>query len=133
VGILVIGLGTFIYNEIQSIYMSVEENTDLMKTLDDAWNSQAWDIFSKLPAEDVIVRWPAQPPTQGIAAHRKEGEYLFKTFPDNHVGNDPYKVFFDHGDWTCSRAGFTGTHNGRMTAYKRKNELITRSFKLLFP
>ena len=58
--------------------------------------------------EDVIVRWPAQPPTQGIAADRKEGEYFFKTFPDNHVGNDPYKVFFGHGDWTCSRAGFTG-------------------------
>ena len=51
--------------------MSVEENTNLMKTLDDAWNSQAWDIFSKRHAEDVIVRWPAQPPTQGIASASK--------------------------------------------------------------
>jgi ketosteroid isomerase-like protein len=109
--------------------MSVEENTNLMKTLDDAWNSQAWDIFSKRHAEDVTVRWPAQPPTQGIAAHRKGGEYFFKTFPDNHVGNDPYKVFFGHGDWTCSRAGFTGTHNGRMTGlYGKTIEPTNKKF-----
>jgi SnoaL-like polyketide cyclase len=100
--------------------MSVEENMNLMKTLDEPWNSQDWDTFSKRHAEDVIVRWPAQPPTQGIAAHRNEGEYFFKTFPDNHVGNDPYKVFFGHGDWTCSIAEFTGTHNGPMTGLDGK-------------
>ena len=107
-GILALVPGTFIYNEIQSIYMSVKENMNLMKTLDEPWNSQDWDTFSKRHVEDVIVRWPAQPPTQGIAAHRNEGEYFFKTFPDNHVGNDPDKVFFGHGEWTCSIAEFTG-------------------------
>jgi len=39
---------------------------------------------------------------------------MFKTFPDNRVGNRPYKVFFGSGDWTCSIARFTGTMNGPM-------------------
>ena len=55
-----------------------------------------------------------QPPTQGIEAHKKEGEYFFNAFPDNHVENNPYKVFFGHDDWTCSIAEFTGTHEGIM-------------------
>ena len=37
-------------------YMSIEENIKLMKTLDDAWNSQDWDTFIELHADDVIVR-----------------------------------------------------------------------------
>ena len=36
--------------------MSVKENMNLMKTLDDAWNSQDWDTFIELHADDVIVR-----------------------------------------------------------------------------
>jgi hypothetical protein len=47
--------------------MSAEENTKLMKTLDDAWNSQDWETFTKRHIDDVIVRWPAQPPTEGRA------------------------------------------------------------------
>jgi predicted ester cyclase len=95
-------------------FMSFEENMNLMKTLDDAWNSQDWNTFSKRHSDDVIVRWPGQPPTQGIEAHKKEGEYFFNAFPDNHVENNPYKVFFGHDDWTCSIAEFTGTHEGIM-------------------
>jgi len=41
---------------------------------------------------------------------------MFKTFPDNHVKNNPYKVLFGQGDWTCSIAIFTGTHKGPMMA-----------------
>ena len=85
-----------------------------MKTLDDAWNSQDWITFSKRHSDDVIVRWPGQPPTHGIEEHKKEGEYFFKAFPDNHVANNPYKVFFGQDDWTCSVADFTGTHEGLM-------------------
>jgi len=44
--------------------MSAEENMKLMKTLDDAWNSQDWETFAKRHTDDVIVRWPAQPPTE---------------------------------------------------------------------
>ena len=61
--------------------MSPEENMRLMKTLDDAWNSQDWDTFSKLHTEDVIVRRPGQPkPTRGLNAHRIEGIEMFKIF-----------------------------------------------------
>jgi len=40
--------------------MTSEENTKLMKTLDDAWNSQDWNTFNKRHTEDVIVYWPGQ-------------------------------------------------------------------------
>jgi ketosteroid isomerase-like protein len=96
--------------------MRIEENMQLMKTLDDAWNSQDWETFSQRHADDVIVRWPGKPLTRGIEAHKKEGEIFFMAFPDNHVGNDPYKVFFGQGDWTCSIAEFTDTHEGLMIA-----------------
>ena len=38
--------------------MSAEENMKLMKTLDDAWNSQDWETFAKRHTDDVVVRWP---------------------------------------------------------------------------
>ena len=41
---------------------------------------------------------------------------MFKTFPDNHVENNPYKALFGQGDWTCSIAIFTGTNKGPMIA-----------------
>jgi len=34
---------------------------------------------------------------------------FFKVFPDNHVVNNPYKILFGDGDYTCSVADFTGT------------------------
>jgi hypothetical protein len=38
----------------------------LMKTLDDAWNSQDWDTFEERHADNVAVYWPGQPePTKG--------------------------------------------------------------------
>ena len=70
-----------------------EKNMHLMKTLDDAWNSQDWDTFSKRHTDDVAVRWPAQPPTNGIDAPRKEGEYFFSAFPDNHARTTPTKYY----------------------------------------
>ena len=95
--------------------MSVEENLKLMQTLDDAWNSQDWDTFNKRHAKDVMVYWPGQPePTEGQKAHHEEAVDFFKTFPDNHVENRPYKVIFGQGDWTCSVAEFTGTMKGSM-------------------
>lgn len=39
---------------------------------------------------------------------------LFTTFPDNRIANDPYKILFGHGDYTCSVADFTGTMKGPM-------------------
>ena len=92
--------------------MNAEGNLRLMKTLDDAWNAQDWETFSQRHMDDVIVRWPNKQPTEGIDAHRMEAEYFFRSFPDNHIENDPYKVLIAQGDWTCSVAEFTGTHEG---------------------
>ena len=50
-----------------------QKNMELMQTLDDAWNTQDWDTFDKRHKPDVIVRWPAQPPTHGRHDHRAEG------------------------------------------------------------
>jgi SnoaL-like polyketide cyclase len=62
--------------------MSAEENMRLMKTLEDAWNSQDWDTFSKRHTEDVIAKWPGQTePTRGLNAHRNQGVQMFKMFP----------------------------------------------------
>jgi len=41
---------------------------------------------------------------------------FFKTFPNNHVGNNPYKIAFDQEDWTCIVADFAGTMKGPMKA-----------------
>ena len=95
--------------------MSTEQtNMELMQTLDDSWNNQDWDTFEKRHKTDTVVRWPAQPSTHGIQAHRAESEQMFQTFPDNRVENRPYKVFFASGDWTCSVARFHGTMKGPM-------------------
>ena len=61
------------------------------------------------------MRWPNQPPTLGIEAHVKEALTFFKTFPDQHLVNNPYKVMIAQGHWTCTIAEFTGTVTGSMT------------------
>jgi SnoaL-like polyketide cyclase len=88
----------------------VAENLRLMETLDDSWNAQDWDTFNKRHADDVTVYWPGQPdPTRGRLDHKGEAIEFFKTFPDNHIANDPYKVLFRQDDRTCSIARLTGT------------------------
>jgi len=95
--------------------MSVEENMQLMQTLDDAWNAQDWVTYEKRHSEYTVVYWPGQPePTTGRHPHRDESVEFFKTFPDNHIANRPYKIFFAQGDYTCSVADFTGTMKGPM-------------------
>lgn len=53
-------------------------------------------IFLKnVMPDDVTVFWPGQPdPTRGVHNHRQESIEFFKTFPDNHLVNNPYKIFF---------------------------------------
>jgi len=89
-------------------------NKELMQTLDDSWNSQDLETCSKRHKEDVVGRWPGQKPTNGIHDHRAEAIQFFKTFPDQHLDNRPYKVLISSGDWTCSIARFTGTMKGAM-------------------
>jgi ketosteroid isomerase-like protein len=93
-----------------------ERNTELMQTLDDAWNAQDVDVFRQRHKPDVIVRWPGKTePTRGIEDHTAESIEFWKTFPDQHLVNRPYRVFLASGDWTCSIAHFTGTMTGPMT------------------
>ena len=92
-----------------------ERNMELMQTLDDGWNAQDVELFRARHKPDVVVRWPGQPePTRGIEDHTAESIAFWKTFPDQHLDNRPYRVFFASGDWTCSIARFTGTMTGPM-------------------
>jgi ketosteroid isomerase-like protein len=92
-----------------------QSNTELMQTLDDAWNAQDVKVFRARHKPDVVVRWPGQPnPTVGIEDHTKESIAFWKTFPDQKLDNHPYRVFFASGDWTCSIAKFRGTMKGPM-------------------
>lgn len=94
---------------------TLERNKRLMITLDDAWNGQDWVTFNERHAENAEIFWPGQPePTRGRQAHEAEAREFFKTFPDNHIANDPYKVLIADGNITCSIAEFTGTMKGPM-------------------
>jgi hypothetical protein len=99
---------------------SIEQrNMELMQTLDDSWNagpgSPQWETFKKHHAENVAVYWPGgAPPTIGRHNHDLEAIEFFKTFPDQHVDNRPYKILFASGDYTTSVARFTGTFSGPM-------------------
>jgi hypothetical protein len=73
--------------------MNLEWNLKLIKTLDNAWNSQDGDTFNKRHADEIAVYWPGQlKPTRGRSNHKSESIEFFKTFPDNHMENDPYKI-----------------------------------------
>jgi hypothetical protein len=88
--------------------MSGEDNLKRMKTLDDAWNSQDWEVFRKRHSADTAVYWPGVPePTRGRDAHHAESEAFFKSI-ENHLENDPYKVMIASGDWTCTIANWSG-------------------------
>jgi len=91
-----------------------QRNMELMQTLDDAWNSEDQDVFVQRHKPDVVVRWPGKPPTHGIEDHLQESIEFWTAFPDQHLDNRPYKVFFASGEWTCSIAHFTGHFNGPM-------------------
>jgi hypothetical protein len=99
--------------------VGAKENMELMQTLDDAWNagpeSPLWETFRRRHTESVAVYWPGQAqPTHGRHNHDLESVEFFRTFPDNHLVNRPYKIFFADGDHTCSVADFKGTMTGPM-------------------
>ncbi len=112
--------------------MSVEENLELMRTLDDAWNSQDWEVFKKRHAEDTAVYWPGQPqPTRGRHNHHAESVQFFKMV-QNSLENNPYKVMFGQGDWTCTIANWKGKMIGPMTIDGKTVPPTNRSFELEF-
>ena len=91
----------------------VEENLKRMVELDDAWNAQDWEKVGRFHTNDVTVFWPGgAPPTRGRRNHIEEAAEYAKTFPDNRVGNRPYRVMFGGDEWTCTVAEHTGTFKG---------------------
>jgi SnoaL-like polyketide cyclase len=117
--------------------VKAEELAELMQTLDDAWNagpnSPLWETFRKRHTEDVKVYWPGQPEaTRGRHNHDVEAVEFFKTFPDNHLINRPYKIFFAAVNHTCSVADFTGTMKGPMKMGGKTIPPTNRSFKVEF-
>jgi SnoaL-like polyketide cyclase len=79
--------------------MTIEErNMELMQTLDDAWTAQDLETFAQRHKPDTIVRWPGQPPTHGVEAHKAEALAFFRAFPDQHLDNRPYKVLIARSD-----------------------------------
>ena len=105
--------------QVETVDSVVRRNLDLMKTLDDAWNagpsSPLWETFRKRHHEKVAVYWPGGgPPTMGRQNHDLEAVEFFKTFPDQHLINNPYKIFFGQGNYTCTVADFSGTMKGPM-------------------
>ncbi|HYS99538.1 MAG TPA: ester cyclase [Thermoplasmata archaeon] len=101
--------------------MKPDELKSLMTTLDDAWNagpkSPLWETFRKRHTENVAVYWPGgAEPTKGRRSHDLEAVEFFKTFPDNHLINKPYKILFADGNHTGSIADFYGTMKGPMKA-----------------
>lgn len=86
--------------------MGNEYNLVLMKTLDDAWNAQDWETFDKRHAEETDIYWPGQKdPTL-------ESVEFFKSI-ENHIENDPYKIQFGQGEWTCTVARWQARWSGR--------------------
>ena len=72
-------------------------------------------MFKKRHTENVAVYWPGQPePTRGRHNYDLEAVEFFKTFPDNHLINRPYKILFAEGNHTFSVADFCGTVKGSM-------------------
>ena len=110
-----------------------KQNMELMQTLDDSWNAQDLETFASRHKTDTVVRWPAQPPTHGVEAHKQEALDFFRAFPNQHLDNRPYKVLIASGDWTCSIARFTGTMTGPMKGPGGKEIPPTgRSFEVDF-
>src|SRR5438874_5748820 len=91
--------------------MDASKNLQNMNSLDDSWNAQDLATFRRYHSKDCIVRWPNQPPTNGVDAHEQEALAFFKMFPDQHLINNPYKIMLAQG----TAADFTGTMKGPMT------------------
>ena len=57
------------------------------------------EVFVARHKPDVVVHWPGQPePTRGIDDHLAESIDFWNTFPDQHLDNRPYRIFFASGD-----------------------------------
>lgn len=50
---------------------------------------------------------------------------------DNHIDNDPYKILFGQGNWTCSVANFNVTFKGPLRGFDGKTiESTDKKFQI---
>ena len=91
-----------------------------------------WLLPSR-PADDVMVRSDGQPdPTHGRDAHHRESEAFFKSI-ENHLDNNPYRVMFGSGDWTCTIAKWKRKDDGPWQGLDGKvHDATGRTFQLEF-
>lgn len=90
-------------------------------------------MFRERHSADTAVYWPGQAkPTLGREAHQAESEAFFESI-ENHLDNNPYKVMFASGDWTCTIARWTGRMIGPVRGLDGKMLPATnRPFELDF-
>jgi len=58
-----------------------QRNMELRQTPDHVWHVQDMETFARRDKDDVVVRWPGQPPTHGIRAYRVEAQNFFVRSP----------------------------------------------------
>ena len=91
--------------------MSVEDNLEVMRRIDLAWNERDWETFDNLHAEDVAVVFTHPEGVTGRDPHREEAQNFIAAFPDHQI-QFPHKLLFGQGDMICSVHRSTGTNTG---------------------
>ena len=94
--------------------MTVEENVNIVKQADDAFNMQDWDRFLNLHAESIVVNSPdLSEPIKGREALREYVKGYFMAFPDMSTKRER---MFGQGNWVVSEEIAAGTNTGPMTS-----------------
>jgi len=91
--------------------MSVEDNLEVMRRIDQAWNERDWKTFDRLHAEDVAVVFTHPEGVTGRDPHREEAQNFIAAFPDHQI-QFPHKLLFGQGDMICSVHRSSGRHTG---------------------
>lgn len=90
---------------------SVDQNLEVVRRIDQAWNERDWTTFGRLHAVDVFVRFANPKGLTGRAAHVGEAQNFLSAFPDHQI-DFPYLRLFGEGDLVCSVHKSSGTHTG---------------------
>lgn len=93
---------------------SVDENLEVIRRADRAWNARDWTTFEPLHAEDIFVRFSNPEGITGRVAHIEEVQNFLNAFPDHKI-DFPYLRLFGEGDLVCSVTRSRGTHTGPWT------------------
>ncbi|TAK00516.1 MAG: ester cyclase [Candidatus Manganitrophaceae bacterium] len=100
----------------------VDENLEVVRRADRAWNGRDWVSFEALHAQDVFVRFTVPGGATGRVALIEEAETFLDAFPDHQI-DFPYLKLFGEGDLVCSVTRSRGTHTG---PWKRSDGRVFR-------